>query len=299
MEYTIFQLGGPCPFLIECATPQQLKQVVAKFSENKLFFIVVGEGSNLLVSDQGVDCTIVRYFSSKPQIEQEDNIITVSASTRADDLALFAVQKGLAGLNCITGIPGTVGGAVVGNAGAFGKQISECITSVSVLVPNGEVIDEEPRALDFRYRFSRFKETQEVISEVKFSLSKGDRDSLLKKRDEILLSRKDKHPDYRKDPCAGSFFKNVEPVAPEEKRQAAGWFLDQVGSKKMSIGGAGVFEKHANIIIKKDKSCTAQDVYQLSREMFKAVFDKFSLKLEREVRLMGNFEGDTDDRIIR
>jgi len=298
LKYTTFQLGGKCPFLIECATPQQLKQVVAKLSANNFPFIVIGEGSNLLISDQGIDCVIIRYLSPKPQIECSDKVVTVSASTRLDDLANFAAQKGLAGLNYTTGIPGTVGGAIAGNAGAFGKQISDCIIGVTVLMPNGETIEEEPRALDFRYRWSRFKETQEVICEAKFLLSAGDSGILLNERTEILQSRKEKHPDYKKIPCAGSFFKNIEPIAPEENRQAAGWFLDQIGAKKMSVGGAGVFEKHANIIIKKDKNCTAQDVYQLSQEMAKAVLDKFSLKLAREVHLMGNFDGKIDESVI-
>jgi UDP-N-acetylmuramate dehydrogenase len=121
-------------------------------------------------------------------------------------------------------------------------------------------------------------------------LEPGDRDALKRHRAEILALRASKHPDWRRIPTAGSFFKNIEPTSKADRRQAAGWFLEQAGAKKMRVGGARTYDKHANIIIA-ENGCTAQDVLALSRLMERAVRDKFGLKLQREVRLLGSFEG--------
>lgn len=117
--YTTFQLGGPCDCLVECTTPNELIQTVQKFKKENTHFLLIGSGSNLVVSDQGLNTTVIRYVSSTPLIERLGDDITVSASTLLDDLAVFCVDEGLEGLNYTTGIPGTVGGAVVGNAGAW------------------------------------------------------------------------------------------------------------------------------------------------------------------------------------
>jgi UDP-N-acetylmuramate dehydrogenase len=121
--YTTFQLGGPCPCLVECATPDELMQTVQKFKKENTPFLLIAGGSNIVVSDHGLDIAVIRYLSPAPLIERLGQEITVSASTLLDDLALFCVDEGLEGLNYATGIPGTVGGAVVGNAGAWGKQV--------------------------------------------------------------------------------------------------------------------------------------------------------------------------------
>lgn len=297
-DYTTFRLGGRCPCLITCQEPAQLEKAVQLLSRENIHFILIGSGSNLVVSDEGIDCVVIRYVSAIPRIKQAGTEITVSASTLVDSLALYAAEQGLAGLNCTTGIPGTVGGAIAGNAGAFGRQIGDVVKSVKILGRNpangGVPATTYPQDLHFSYRNSILKETHGIVLEATFSLSPGDKDALMKERQEILELRRQKHPDLISHPCAGSFFRNVEPTSKAGKRQAAGWFLEQAGAKQLHCGGAAVFEKHANIIIKSDNA-TAQDVFNLSRKMAQLVKDQFNLDLIREVRFVGRFKGADDN----
>ena len=129
-----------------------------------------------------------------------------------------------------------------------------------------------------------------MVSRVRFRLASTASEALLSERAEFLLLRHTKHPDLTKDPCAGSFFRNIEPTSKAERRQAAGWFLEEAGGKSLSVGGAEIFEKHANIIVKR-ASCTAQDVHDLSLQMAARVKDKFGLDLVREVKFVGHFLG--------
>jgi UDP-N-acetylmuramate dehydrogenase len=288
-NYTTFQLGGPCLFLVECQTPQELQSVVQRLSGEKISFILIGGGSNLVVSDEGLESAVIRYYSSSPLIERQGNDVIVSGSTILDDLALFCVQEGLSGLNYATGIPGTVGGAVIGNAGAWGKQVGDVLTSATILNHQGHIKNVDPDYFGFQYRHSRLKETNEIISSVQFSLTPEDPIKLAKERAEILKMRSEKHPDLSKYPCAGSFFRNIEPTSKADRRQAAGWFLEEAGGKNLKSGGAQIFEKHANIIIK-GPQCTAQDIYDLHIQMINIVKEKFDLQLNREVRFVGNFK---------
>lgn len=289
-NYTTFCLGGPCQALIPCQNPSQLENTVQRLSQDKLPFILIGGGSNLVVSDEGIDCFVIRYLSEVPLIEQDGEDLVVSGSTLLDDLALFAAEKGLAGLNYTSGIPGTVGGAVVGNAGAFGKQVGDILKFVTLVTRTGERKKVGPESLHFKYRDSLLKETGDIVRSVQFFLKRGQRETLLKERQDILDIRREKHPNLTTHPCAGSFFRNIEPTSKAGQRQAAGWFLEQAGGKQLSVGGAKIFEKHANIIVKSD-GCRAQDVFELSRKMAQAVKENFSLELIREVRFVGRFEG--------
>jgi UDP-N-acetylmuramate dehydrogenase len=286
--YTTFQLGGPCNYLVECATPDELIQAIQKLKKENTPFILIGGGSNLVVSDHGLITTVIRYLSPTPLIERNDNDVTVSASTILDDLALFCVDEGLEDLNYITGIPGTVGGAVVGNAGAWGRQVGDVLKSALILDDQGKTKTVGPDYFAFSYRHSRLKETNEIIVSLTFSLTPGDPVALAQERAEILKKRAEKHPNLSTHPCAGSFFRNVEPTSKAERRQASGWFLEQAGGKNLKVGGAYIFDKHANIIIK-GPAATAQDVHDLHLKMIEIVKEKFDLQLTREVRFVGKF----------
>ena len=288
-DYTTFKLGGPCPVLIECQTPRELQETIQSLAKEKKTFILIGGGSNLVVSDSGIDNAVIRYLSDAPLIERQGNDIIVSGSTILDDLALFCVQEGLIGLNYTTGIPGTVGGAVVGNAGAWGKQVGDVLKSAIILDKNGNSKEVNNKYFGFEYRHSRLKETDEIVSEIRFALMPSDPIALARERAEILKMRAEKHPDLSQFPCAGSFFRNIEATSKADRRQAAGGFLEDAGGKKLQVGGAKIFEKHANIIVKSE-NCTAQDIYDLHLRMIKIVEDKFNLHLNREVRFVGNFK---------
>lgn len=287
-DYTTFQLGGPCRFLVECQTPQELQKTVQSLAGQKTPFILIGSGSNLVVSDQGIDAAVIRYVCPTPLLERDGHDVIVAAGTLLDDLALYCVNEGLEGLNYTTGIPGTVGGAVVGNAGAWGKQVGDVLTSAIILDKQGQTKEVDNSYFDFQYRHSRLKETGDIISSVRFSLKPGDPVSLAQERAEILRIRAEKHPDLKTEPCAGSFFRNIEPTSKAGKRQAAGFFLEQAGGKNLKVGGAYIFAKHANIIIK-GPHCISQDVHDLHLKMMKIVKDQFNLQLNREVRFVGPF----------
>jgi UDP-N-acetylmuramate dehydrogenase len=288
--WTTFCLGGPCPCLIHCHTPVQLEELIARLHTHQIPFILIGEGSNLLVSDQGVSCAVIRYVSPQPIIHRDGSTLQVSGSTNLDALVLHAAQQGLKGLNYATGIPGTVGGAIVGNAGAFGKQVGDVTQEVIVLTPEGQKKIVSADTLGFAYRYSRLKETRETVVSVRFRLEPGDRAQLIKEREEILLFRRERHPNLKEYPCAGSFFRNIEPTSKAERRQAAGWFLEQAGAKGLTVGGAKVFEKHANIIVNSG-NCTAQQVFDLSEKMRILVQQTFGVSLTREVQCVGSFNG--------
>ena len=289
-EWTTFRLGGRCPCLITCQRPDELENALRRLMRENIKFILIGGGSNLVVSDHGIECVVIRYVSDKPLLERQGTEIVVSASTALDDLALFAMEQSLEGLNYASGIPGTVGGAIVGNAGAFGKQVGDYLKSVDLISPSGEKKQARADQLGFRYRHSDLKETGDIVVSARFALSPGNRESLLKERQEILDLRRSKHPDLKIYPCAGSFFRNIEPTSKAERRQATGWFLEQAGGKDLRSGGAVIFEKHANIIVKSD-GCTAQDVFELSKKMAELVKKAYGLDLIREVRFVGKFSG--------
>jgi len=293
-NYTTFKLGGSCPCLIDCRTPGQMEFTIKNLAAQNIDYIVIGGGSNLLVSDKGVSCVVVRYFSKTALIEREGNDVIVSGSTILDELPKFAVSQGLEGINYASGIPGTVGGAIVGNAGAFGKQIGDVLVSGELLSRDGVKRAVGVDSLGFTYRHSKLKESGDIVLSARLRLIPSDKNKLQVERDEILKVRHEKHPNLETHPCAGSFFRNVEPTSKAERRQAAGWFLEQCGAKDFRVGGAAIFEKHANIIVKTD-GCRPQDVFELSLKMAQAVKEKFNLTLVREVRLVGDFKGKPKD----
>ena len=287
-DYTTFQLGGACHCLIECSSPDELIQTVQRFKKENTPFLLIGGGSNLVVSDHGLNTTVIRYVSSSPLIERQGDDIVASASTSLDDLALFCVNEGLEGLNFTTGIPGTIGGAVVGNAGAWGKQVGDVLKSALIIDHQGKVKTVGLDHFAFSYRHSHLKETDEIVVSVTFALKSSDPIALAQDRAEIFKKRSDKHPDLKAYPCAGSFFRNVEPTSKAERRQASGWFLEEAGCKDLKVGGAFIFDKHANMIVK-GPGAIAQDVHDLHLEMIHAVKEKFGLQLVREVRFVGKF----------
>jgi len=297
-QYTTFRLGGPCRGLILCETPIELIEAVQELSQKGSKFILIGGGSNLVVSDEGLDCHVIRYYSATPLIKEDEESIIVSGSTLLDDLVIYAAELGYEGINTCSGIPGTVGGAVVGNAGAFGKQIGDVVKSVTVLRPdkkkNYTLHKLTASEIGFSYRHTKLKESDDIVVDVTLALRPGEPADLLMEREGLLAQRKEKHPDLSKEPCAGSFFRNIEPSSQAGRRQATGWFLDQVGGKKLKSGGAYIYPKHANIIIK-GKKCTAKDVLDLSHQMAALVKKEFNLDLVREVRFVGKIPGMPSD----
>jgi len=289
-EYTTFQLGGACPLLLDCPTPDALIQTVRILQRHACAFQVIGQGSNLLVSDQGIDAVMVRYCADKepPMSSFDGERLRVSANILLDDLVGLVVENGWGDLAFCSGIPGTLGGAISGNAGAFGRQIGDVLESARLLSPRGEVRSVFRDKMGFSYRNSALREEGEIVLEATLSLEPRTHLELQKERNEILQLRREKHPDWHLEPCAGSVFKNIEPTSKAERRRAAGWFLEQAGGRDFREGNARLFEKHANIIIA-DPGATAQDVHRLMKRMSGAVQQQFGIALEPEIQQLGIF----------
>ena len=288
-ELTTFRLGGPCPACVDAATPEILVASLQRLREAGEDPLLMGGGSNLLVRDGGIDRVAVRFVATPeaaaPVTGNEP--ITVSAACGLDDLAAWTVRHGQAGLVACSGIPGTVGGAVAGNAGAFGEQIGDRIEALEVLEPDGTRRWMEPDEAGFAYRRSHLPSRGLIVLAVTLRLEAGDPVELAARRAEILALRAEKHPDWRVIATAGSFFKNVEPTSRAGRRQAAGWFLEQAGAKELRVGGAHPFARHANIIVA-DPGATAAEVERLATDMATAVHRMFGLALEREVQIIGH-----------
>ena len=288
-DCTTFRLGGPCPLFIDGPAADRLPALIRTLNEKNTPFLVIGQGSNLVISDAGLDCAVIRFCSEEPNIQADGNRVRVSGDTLLDDLALFTIENNIGDLSFCSGIPGTVGGGIAGNAGAFGRQLGDHLVSAEILGLDGTVRTAAPEELEFAYRHSRLKETGEIVLAAEFELPTDEQEFLQAERERILEFRREHHPDWRTTPCAGSVFRNIEPTSAAGRRQAAGWFLEEAGAHSMRSGGAHIFEKHANIIIG-GKRCTAQNVWELSEQMKGTVKEKFDLDLVREVRFLGHFD---------
>jgi len=290
-DVTTFALGGPLRAFHDFQDPSDALEVIRDADAAGLPWRVLGCGSNLLISDAGINGVVIRLRQPVADIVRTGEDLTVSGALILDVLARQSAEEGLDGLLFATGIPGTVGGAVVGNAGAYGQQIADRILSLRLFHPRRGLREVPRDALRFGYRCSNLQDGSEVVMSVRLRLWHGDRCRLLDERERILAWRRERHPDWRELPTAGSFFRNIEPTSAAGQRQAAGWYLERAGAKNLRVGGAGIFEKHANIIVKRSPDCTAMDVLALSRRMAEAVHGAFGISLHREVRLWGAFPG--------
>jgi UDP-N-acetylmuramate dehydrogenase len=295
-RYTTFRLGGICTALIMCREACELQRTVAALHRKEVPFVLMGFGSNILASDKGLPRVVIRYSNNTPTIITSPlpgrGEVFVDAATQLDDLAAFACRNGLAGITSMSGIPGTVGGGIAGNAGAYGEQITDHLVSLQLLHPDGRTVRTVPKDhIHFSYRDSELKYNSDIILGATFDLKVGGNAAdLITKRNAIIATRESKHGNWHENPCAGSFFRNVEPTSKAGPRQSAGWFLDQAGAKSLRVGGAFPYVKHANIVTHNSRA-NALDVYELTLKMAAAVKEKFGLELVREVRLLGEFSG--------
>jgi UDP-N-acetylmuramate dehydrogenase len=289
-DYTTFQLGGQCPAVLHCSDAEALAETARVLTSKQIPFMVIGQGSNLLVSDDGLNAIVLRYCSEElPDICKDGCRLRVSGNTLLDDLARIAIENGLGDISFCSGIPGTVGGAISGNAGAFGQQIGDVVESVRLMFLDGTVSEVDSVGLEFEYRSSSLKKSGAIVLDAVLKLKQTDISMMEQERARIMELRRTKHPDWKKNPCAGSVFRNIEPTSAADRRQAAGWFLEEAGAKEFRVGGARLFEKHANIIIA-EPNATASEVFELTEQMIAAVQEKFGFELKREIKLVGSFQ---------
>jgi UDP-N-acetylmuramate dehydrogenase len=282
--FTSFKTGGPARYFIAVSTTEELTNSLQQAKALGIPHFLIGGGSNLLISDLGYNGLIIRLEILGLKLL---DATTIHCGAGEDLMALvnFSADNSLAGLEFSSGIWGTVGGAIYGNAGAYGGEIKDVLTGVTLVDREGKVKQVAPEYCRFAYRDSYLKITKEVVADCTIRLQPGNKQEIRNRIDEIIAIRKTKHPDS----CsAGSFFKNIpDPTQPYGKLPA-GKLLEEIGSKMMSVGGAKVYEKHANIIIN-GGNATSQDIRDLADILKQKVFDRFGVMLEEEVQHLGQF----------
>ena len=277
-DHSHFRIGGAADYFFEAAVNEELVNAVRLAWEDSIPFYVIGGGYNLLFDDDGFRGLIIKN-EVKGIRRRNRTEVEVSTGTSLDDLIRFSAEKGLSGMEFMAGIPGTVGGAVFGNAGAFEQSIGDLLKEATLLDKKGMQVVVDRSHFQFRYRHSVLKKKHDVLLSAVFGFSEGKKEEIKALIDSNLEKRKEKHPPYDL-ACAGSYFKN--PVLPDGRKVPAAYFLERVGAKKMKKGGAAVYPRHANFIINREKA-TAQDVLRLAQELKNRVRERFDVELEEEV----------------
>lgn len=278
-KHTTFRIGGPADYYLCPHSTEELQKILQICRENKLEFFILGNGSNLLVSDKGYRGVVIQLWKNFSDIETEDNTITVKAGTLLSKVAAEALEESLTGMEFASGIPGTMGGAVMMNAGAYGGEMKDIIREVTVLTREGELLTLSKEEMNFGYRTSVVKEKGYVVISAVLQLRKGDREEIRKVMDELKERRVTKQPLDM--PSAGSTFKRPEGYF-------AGKLIMDAGLRGFSVGGAQISEKHCGFVVNKGDA-TAADVLGLIGEVQKRVQEKFGVALEPEVKFLGEF----------
>ncbi|WP_407391714.1 UDP-N-acetylmuramate dehydrogenase [Carnobacterium jeotgali] len=274
--YTYTKTGGPADMLVFPNSAEEVKDVVLWAKKENLPLTVLGNASNLIVKDSGIH-GIVMILTEMKQIKIEKKKITVQSGARLIDTSYAAYEAELTGLEFACGIPGSIGGAVYMNAGAYDGEVSEVIESVTVLTRDGEVKTFDNQELEFSYRHSRIQEIQDIVLEVVFQLKKGHSVDIKERMDELTFLRESKQPlEY---PSCGSVFK-----------RPAGYFtgklIQEAGLQGKIWGGAQISMKHAGFIVNINQA-TATDYIELIHHIQEVIFEKNGVKLVPEVRIIG------------
>ena len=278
-RHTTFRVGGPAALMALPKTVGEAKAAVKAAHELDIKPFFLGNGSNLLVSDRGTDRFVVKLAGhlERGDVREVNRELADWGGGSLAKLAVAALDRGLTGLEFAQGIPGSVGGGVYMNAGAYGGEISRIVSSVTALEPDGTVRELTNEECGFGYRKSIFLDGRMLILKVCFALEQGDRAEIKAKMDDFAARRKEKQPlEY---PSAGSTFKR-----PEGRFAAA--LIDQCGLKGLTVGGAQVSEKHAGFVINRG-GATSKDIVELMAQVRERVFRETGVTLEPEVRYLG------------
>ncbi len=277
-EYTSFRTGGPADVLVLPKNEPELRRVLTLCADEEIRPFVFGNGSNLLVSDEGIRGVSVRLASNFDDVRLlSGDMVFCTAGTKLAKLCNFALENSLSGLEFAYGIPGSAGGAAYMNAGAYGGEMKDVLVSCNHLDFSGNPGRLSGDMLGLSYRRSAYTDKYFVITGITVKLQKGDREEISAKMKDILQRRVDKQPlDL---PSAGSFFKRPE-------GHFAGALIEQCGLKGFSVGGAQVSEKHAGFVVNKGGATTAE-IMELGRIVSDKVFDRTGVKLEMEVKYIG------------
>lgn len=276
-KHTSFRVGGPADLFVQPADVTELWNVLCLARQEKVPFFVIGNGSNLLVSDEGFRGMIVHTGGGLRNITVEGDVIYAQAGALLSTVARTALEHGLTGMEFAAGIPGTLGGAVCMNAGAYGGEMKDILLDAEVLTQEGERLVIPVEELDLSYRHSVIFEKNYVVLAAHIRLSRGDQAQIRNKMNELAGARKEKQPlEY---PSAGSTFKRPQGYF-------AGKLIQDAGLKGYTVGGAQVSEKHSGFVINRGNA-TAEEVLFLIKQVQKKVRQQFGVNLEPEVRMLG------------
>lgn len=277
-NHTTFRTGGPAQLYL---TPdaEQIQPVLELCRQEKIPFVVIGNGSNLLVGDKGIEGAVIEIGKRMSQITVEGEVITAQAGAMMSAVASRAAAASLTGLEFASGIPGSIGGAVVMNAGAYGGEMKDVLLSATVVDEEGRVLTLSQKELDLSYRHSCIAEKGYFVLEAKLALKNGDKETIYGRIQELKNLRVSKQPlEY---PSAGSTFKRPEGYF-------AGKLIDDAGLRGYRVGDAQVSEKHCGFVINR-KNATSAQIRRLMEDVQKTVKEKFGIELEPEVKFIGKF----------
>lgn len=278
-KHTSFKIGGTADYFFKATTLEELQNIIKFAKIKELPITIIGNGSNLLVTDKGIRGLVIKIDIKKLKIEKKDEfaVIEVGAGNKLMALATKMKDEELSGLEGLSGIPGSVGGAIVMNAGAYGKEMKDVVLSTTCMDKNGKLYTFSNEEQEFSYRNSIFQKKDYIIIETKLKLEYGKKDEIQKRMEEYFKSRKEKQPiEY---PSAGSSFKRQDGIITAK-------LIDDVGLKGYKIGGAQVSEKHAGFIVNYNNA-TATDVINLIDYIKEKVYRKYGIKIEEEIKIIG------------
>ncbi len=281
-KHTSFKIGGNADFFVSVKTIEELKQALLYAKQKHILTTIIGNGTNILVSDSGIRGIVIKIDIQKFDLKEENEYIEISVGSGNKMMALATQLKNqeISGFEQLSGIPGTIGGAIYMNAGAYGKEMKDIVISTRCMNMKGEIFELSNEEQKFEYRSSVFNTKEYIILEAKLKLKKGKKEDIELQMNEYLNQRKEKQPlEY---PSAGSTFKRQEGIITAK-------LIDECGLKGYKIGGAMVSEKHAGFIVNTGDA-TAKDVLELIKYVKDEVYKKYGVKIEEEVKIVGELE---------
>lgn len=278
-RHTTFRIGGPADYFVELGSIEQIRAVIQVCREENLPWFVLGRGSNLLVSDKGYRGVILSIYKDFQKTEIQGETVTVQAGVLLTTLSGKVLDASLTGLEFASGIPGTIGGAVVMNAGAYGGEMKDIVRKVTVLDQDGEVRTLTCGEMQFGYRTSLAKKKGYIVLGAELTLKQGEKEKIRGEMQALKAKRIEKQP--LEFPSAGSTFKRPEGYF-------AGKLIMDAGLRGAAVGGAQVSEKHCGFVVNTGNA-TAADVRELMRQVQGKVQEQFGVHLEPEVRFLGEF----------
>ena len=276
-RHTSFSIGGPADVFVQPATKEEIKNAISCAKEAGVPFFVMGNGSNLLVSDEGFRGMIIQIGKNFQEISVQDTVVEVQAGALLSRTARTALNEELTGFEFAAGIPGSVGGAVAMNAGAYGGEIKDVLLDAEVLTQDGEFLTLTGEELELSYRHSCIFEKGYVVLSARFKFSRGNAEEIRARMDELARARREKQP--LEFPSAGSTFKRPEGYF-------AGKLIDDCGLRGLTLRGAQVSEKHCGFVVNIGDA-TAKDILDLMYIVKSTVLNKFGVTLEEEVKILG------------